>query len=164
MDRGMVRSCVRDTYTPMLGVQVSQPQLAPPLRLINDEVPQLTDYGGYQLTKISASASVLHIDRAAVMQAVLGASTALAGLLVVFQGFALSIYSGFPVGTSDSVRAPYKLAVIGVTGIVVLSILVAVGALLWLLGVDLFAITVVAFFIVLVLIVGASIAVTKLVL
>src|SRR5438874_4258507 len=98
------------------------------------------------------------------MQAVLGGSTALSGLLVVFQGFVLSVYSGFPKGTDPSVRAPYKKAVIGVTGIVVLSILVAVGALLWLLGVDLFAITVGVFFVVLVLVVAASVAITVLVL
>jgi len=97
----------------------------------------------------------------------LAASSTLAGVVVVFQGFLLSIYSGFGIDVDDRVKRPYRLAIRGVLAVVVVSLLASLGAIGWLLcwqlGIDLFAITVGLFVLLLILLLVASIAVTLMV-
>jgi len=104
------------------------------------------------------------IDRQAVMQAVLGASTAVAGLLLVFQGYLFSVYSQLVPTASSKVRRPYKVGIGGTTAALVVAIAVAFGALGWLLDLDLFWATIAGFMLSLVIIVVASVAVTVLIL
>jgi hypothetical protein len=102
-----------------------------------------------------------------VVQAMLAASSTLAGVVVVFQGFLLSIYSGLGVGVDNRVKTPYRLAILGVLLVVVVSLLASMGAIGWLLGwqlgIDLFSITVALFLLLLTLLLVASISVTYMV-
>jgi hypothetical protein len=93
----------------------------------------------------------------------LAASSTLAGVVVVFQGFLLSIYSGFGIEVDDRVKRPYRLAIIGVLVVVVVSLLTSLGAIGWLLGIDLFWITVGLFLLLLFLLLVASVTVTLMV-
>ena len=62
------------------------------------------------------------------MAGVLGGATALAGLLVVFQGSLTTTYAGL-AGESRSVKAPYRRAINGALAMIVLSLVVALLAL-----------------------------------
>ncbi|MHB8376673.1 MAG: hypothetical protein ACYDAK_13430 [Candidatus Limnocylindrales bacterium] len=104
------------------------------------------------------------IDRTSVMSAVLGASTAVAGLLLVFQGFVVSTYASFPSGTDARTLTKYKRTVAAVVAFVGISILVAAGAMGWLLGVNVFWVTVAGFFMILALLFAAAVMVTALIL
>lgn len=103
------------------------------------------------------------IDRPTVMVALLGASAALAGLLVVFQGFLISAYTEIRTG-NVKVKKRYKRRVFVVVGMVLLELLVAVCSTLALvrasiLGIEVFWIAVVGFLAALVLVAAVSIAV-----
>lgn len=95
---------------------------------------------------------------------VLGASTALAGLLVVFEGFLITAYATWPPGADLDQRNQYRVGVVAAAVGVVLSIVVALLATLWLLGLDFFAALVGGFILLLVLVIATSIAATRLVL
>jgi hypothetical protein len=97
------------------------------------------------------------------MSAVLGASTAVAGLLLVFEGFVLSSYNSFPNGTDPRTLKKYKQAIYAVVVSVAFAILVAAGAMAWLLGINLFWVTVAGFFITLTLLFGAAVVVIALI-
>src|SRR5260370_37282125 len=68
------------------------------------------------------------IDRNSVMAGVLGGATALAGLLVVFQGSLTTTYTSL-AGASQSVKAPYRRAINGALATIVLTLLVGILAL-----------------------------------
>lgn len=72
------------------------------------------------------------------MLAVVGGQAAVAGLLLVYQGYLLAVLSALPVDTSARVRAPYRKAILAALGAFVVADLSSIGALAWLLGVDLF--------------------------
>lgn len=93
---------------------------------------------------------------------VLGASTALGGLLVVFEGFLISAYATWPPGADLEQRKQYRVGVMAAAAGVVLAVLVALLSTLWLLGVDLFALSIGGFVLLLVLVIAISIAATRL--
>jgi hypothetical protein len=103
-------------------------------------------------------------DHTTIITGVLGAAATLAGLLVVFEGYLLSVYSSFPATADESSKQPYVIGVVAAAALITLSILISIGATLWLLGIDLFWLVAVGFLVLLVGIVAASVWVTKLVL
>lgn len=102
------------------------------------------------------------IDRQAVMQAVLGASASVAALLLVLQGFLLSARSRLAITDDPKVKGRYRASIIGIIAVVGLSVLVALGATAWLVGLELFWPTVAGFVLSLVLLLVASALVTVL--
>jgi|GEM_PF-6643740 len=94
----------------------------------------------------------------------LGSTTAVAGLLLVFQGYLFSVYSGFPSDTPAKVKRPYKIGVLSIVVVLAVTLLVALGAVMWLLGVNLFWVTVGGFLLVLALLLVVSVAATVLIL
>jgi hypothetical protein len=100
------------------------------------------------------------VERDAAMQAVLGASTAVAGLTLVFQGYLFTVYTGLQPGDHPSVKARYRWGVTASLVPLSLSIFTALGALGWLLGLDLFWATIAGFMLSIVLLLVASILVT----
>jgi hypothetical protein len=103
-------------------------------------------------------------DRTTIITGVLGSSATLAGLLVVFQGFLLSVYTRFPPAAEPAAKRPYKIGVIAAASLIGLSIAISMGAIVWLLGVDLFWLVAVGFLVLLVGLIAAAIWVTRLVL
>jgi hypothetical protein len=99
------------------------------------------------------------VDRTIVIVGVLGASTALAGLLVVFL---ISAYASWPENADVGQKNQYRYGVIASAVGVVLAVLVALLATVWLLGVDLFGLSVGGFILLLVLVIGLSAAATRL--
>jgi uncharacterized membrane protein len=93
---------------------------------------------------------------------VLGASTALAGLLVVFEGFLISAYASWPENADVGQKNKYRYGVVAAAIGVVLAVLVALFATLWLLGVDLFGLSVGGFILLLALVIVLSAAATRL--
>lgn len=68
-----------------------------------------------------------------IMLAVLGSTTALAGLLLVFLGFVASTYRSYPGGTPDSVLRKYRKAANGVVLAFFLCLAGVLLAFVWLL-------------------------------
>jgi len=99
------------------------------------------------------------MDRTAIMAAILGAASALAGLLVVFEGFLITIYSGFDTATA---KAPYKTAIWVVVAIVVLTMADVLGATSTLVWHDLFWATVWGFVAAVLFVMVGAVAVAKL--
>ena len=100
------------------------------------------------------------IDRQAVMQAILGGGTSVAGLILVFQGYLLSAYLRFQPTDHADVKRPYKVAISAALIPLALTVLVVLGALGSLLGIDLFWPTVAGFMLSVVLLFAASCLVT----
>ena len=96
------------------------------------------------------------LDKPVVMQAVLASSTAISALLLVLQGYLLSALSSLPNPSPSGVKAPYKSGIIFAAVAIALSITVSIGAMLWLLGIDLFWLTTGGFFLILALVLGLS--------
>lgn len=93
------------------------------------------------------------------MGAILGAATALAGLLVVFEGFLINTYASFKTSTA---KRPYLIATWGVVAIILLSMAVSLGAIATLVGKDLLWPTIYGFTLAIVLVMVGSIIVAKL--
>ena len=64
--------------------------------------------------------------------AVLGSSVGLAGLSLVFLGFAISTYRSFPADTGDKILRPYVGAAAAMTLAFFMGMVTALLALLWL--------------------------------
>jgi len=78
------------------------------------------------------------IDRQSVILALLGAEAAVAALMLVYQGFLLSALSAIGNQGSAAVKRPYRQAVLAALAVFIVADVTALGALGWLLGVDLF--------------------------
>jgi hypothetical protein len=111
---------------------------------------------------IHSCRSALVSDKSAVMVAVLGASATVASLLLVVQGYFLSsLYGSPPEQMTDTVKGRYKKAILAASLALGLSIVVSLLAVLWLLGVDLFWLTVGGFLASLVSVLALSVVVTR---
>jgi hypothetical protein len=64
--------------------------------------------------------------------AVVGASAALAGLILVFLGVVINGYSGFTPGISPDVTKPYRMAMFGILAVFALSLSSTGLGLAWL--------------------------------
>jgi hypothetical protein len=93
---------------------------------------------------------------------VLGASTALAGLLVVFEGFLITAYATWPPGADLDQRKQYRIGVVAAAAGVVLAVGVALLSTLGLLGLDLFGLLVGGFILLLIFVIAIAIAATRL--
>ena len=96
------------------------------------------------------------IDRTAVMVAVLGAEAAIAGLLLVYQGYLFSALAILPAEASARVRTPYRRAITGALLAFTVADAAALGALGWLLGIDFFWVVVGAAVLSFVLLLGVA--------
>jgi hypothetical protein len=104
------------------------------------------------------------LDKPVVLQGILASSTAIAALVLVLQGYLLTALTNLPNPSPSNIKAPYRFGLIFSVVAIALSILVAIGATLWLLGANLFLVTIGGFFLSLVLVLGLSAGVLALVL
>lgn len=104
------------------------------------------------------------IDRQAVMQAVFGGATSVAGLVLVFQGYLLSAYLRLQPQDHAAVKNRYRTGITAALIPLVTAVLVALGAFGWLLGLDLFWATVAGFILAMVSLLVASVVVTLIIL
>lgn len=94
----------------------------------------------------------------------MGGATSVAGLTLVFQGYLLSIYLRFQPGDHPDVKRPYRIGIGAALLPLTLAVLVTLGALGWLLGLDLFWVTVAGFMLTIVSLLVASVVVTAFIL
>jgi hypothetical protein len=66
------------------------------------------------------------------MLAILGASTGVAGLVLVFIGMLVTAIAGYPGGTSEVTLRPFRVGAWAAVGIFGLSLLTAALSLFWL--------------------------------
>lgn len=78
-------------------------------------------------------------DKATIMATVLQVSAAVSALLLIFQGYYLSVLRALNISNAhQKVKDRYKRGITYVLAALLLSILVSLGATAWLIGVDLF--------------------------
>lgn len=83
-------------------------------------------------------AVAMDLDKNAAIESVLAASTTLLGLLVVFQGFLISAYSGIPKTAQPEVRTPYRISIAAVLVVMLGCAAIAAAASLWLVDIHLY--------------------------
>jgi hypothetical protein len=99
-------------------------------------------------------------DQTTIMATVLQVSAAVSALLLVFQGYYWSALSNLPTETMPRVKQRYKSGMAYALAALILSVLVALGATAWLVGVDLFWFTIGGFTLSLLSVVALSVVVT----
>jgi hypothetical protein len=99
-------------------------------------------------------------DEVTIMAAVLGASTTVASLVLVLQGYLLSALANTRAQDDPSVKAPYKRGAVASLVALILSVLVALGSTSWMLGFNLFWLTAIGFLVSLVSVIALSVIIT----
>ncbi|MCH8275568.1 MAG: hypothetical protein IH851_12345 [Armatimonadetes bacterium] len=104
----------------------------------------------------------MDVDRQDIVTALLGSDAAIAGLLLVFQGYVLSTLSGLGTSASKSIRLPYLAMAWTALVAFIFADLSALAALIWLFGVDSFWIMVYGSGLSFICLIGLSVAATVL--
>jgi hypothetical protein len=102
-----------------------------------------------------------------VVVAILGASAALGGFVLVFLGVVITSYQSFPGATSDEVVRPYRISGTALLGAFAVCLITVAVSLIWLINggsVGLYDTTIVLFAVQLVAVFGSALWTTRMVL